>query len=96
MLVITAAVKSLEGKEEQLRQRLEALVDVVRSSEPDCLEYTMHRITNDKSRFFFYEKYRNQAAFDLHTSTPYFKQLAADIEPLLAEPIDLQVLEIIK
>jgi quinol monooxygenase YgiN len=96
MLVITAAVKALKGKEEELRERLEAMVDVVRSSEPDCLEYTLHRGADDKSRFFFYEKYRNPAAFDLHTSTPHFKQLVADIEPMLAGPIDLQVLEIIK
>jgi quinol monooxygenase YgiN len=96
MTVITAAVKALEGQEEQLRQRLETMVDVVRSSEPDCLEYTLHRGADDKTQFFFYEKYRSPEAFDLHTSTPHFKQLVADIEPLLAAPIDVQVLEIIK
>ncbi len=96
MLVITAAVKAKEGKEEELRRVLEAMVNQVRDKEPDCFEYTLHQGVEDKTRFSFYERYRNLEAIEVHMNTAHFKQLIADTETLLAEPIDVQVLEIIK
>jgi quinol monooxygenase YgiN len=96
MIVITAAVKAMEGKEEELREVLEAMVNQVRDKEPDCFEYTLHQGIEDKTRFSFYERYRNLEAIELHKNTDHFKQLIADTETLLAEPIDVQILEIIK
>ncbi len=96
MIIITATWQAKPGHEAALRQHLETMVEAVRTHEPLCLEYTLHQGLEHRGTFFFYEQYLDRAAIDVHTSTPHFEQLMAHTKDLLATPVDVQLMEIIK
>lgn len=98
MVVITAAWEAKPGKEVALRKELETMVDAVRKNEPNCLEYTLHQglDANQKATFFFYERYTDRTAIDVHKNTPHFKALIANTESLIAKSVDVKILEAIK
>jgi quinol monooxygenase YgiN len=71
-----------KGKEKELEEALSAMIPNVQNEE-DTLQYSLHRSRNNPGKFFFYEKYKDQAAFDFHCSTSYFKELFSKTPGLL-------------
>lgn len=96
MIFITAAWKAKAGKESELAKHLKKMVEAVHHAEPNCLQYDLHQGLEDKTRFFFYEKYTDKAAIDFHKSTPHFKELIATTEGLIAEPVQVELLQLVK
>lgn len=96
MLIITASWKAKPGKESELEKQLREMVAQVKKSEPKCLQYTLHRGTEDRSRFYFYERYEDPKAFEFHKTTPHFKKLIANTESLIAEPVQVGLFEVIQ
>jgi quinol monooxygenase YgiN len=87
MIVINAIVEAKKGKEEELENLLRAMIPQVQE-EDGAVIYTLHRSRNSKGKYFFYEKYKDQAAVDYHFSTHYFKELIDKFSNLLeTEPI---------
>ena len=82
MIVVVAILKAQAGKEKAMEDALKAIVPKVQCEE-GTLAYTLHRAHNDPGKFLFYEKYKDKAAFDYHSSTPHFKELFGEIGPLL-------------
>ncbi|MBK9614219.1 MAG: antibiotic biosynthesis monooxygenase [Uliginosibacterium sp.] len=74
MTVITAVLEAHPGREAELETELRKLVAQV-AQEPGALEYTLHRAPDHASRFYFYERYRDQAAVDAHWATPLLQTL---------------------
>lgn len=83
MIVLTATFQARPGCEIELEQVLRSMIAPV-SKETGVLEYALHRSPQDAGRFFFYEKYRDQAAVDLHGATPYLKRLLETVPALCA------------
>ena len=54
--------------------------------EPGCLRFDVLRDRDDPNRFYFYEVYRDEAAFEAHRQTPHFKLYFEKSQPLLAAP----------
>ena len=81
MTVVTAVFDARPGCEAKLEAALRELVGKV-AAEPGVLEYTVHRASDAPGRFYFYERYRDQAAIDLHMTTPYLRQVL-DLVPEL-------------
>ena len=81
MTVVTALFDARPGCEAKLEAALRELVGKV-AAEPGALEYTLHRASDAPGRFYFYERYRDQAAVDLHMATPYLKHVL-DLVPEL-------------
>ena len=96
MIFITAAWKAKQGKESELAKHLKKMVQGVKNNEPNCLQYDLHQGLEDKTRFFFYEKYTDKGAIELHKSTPHFKELLAKTEGLTAEPVQVELLQLVK
>ena len=96
MIIITATWKAKKGKEATLKKHLSKMVAEVHKNEPDCLQYTLHQGLEDKTRFFFYERYRDMNAIEFHKSTPHFKTLVAATEGLIAEPVRVELLEVLE
>jgi len=92
MIVLSAEMQAKPGSEAECEQVLRALIAPV-SKEEGAIDYRLHRAPDIPGRFFFYEKYRDQAAFDLHMGTSYLKDTLTRIEPLLAEKPRLVVYE---
>jgi quinol monooxygenase YgiN len=85
MTVITAAFEAHPGREGELETVLRKLVAQV-AQEPGALEYTLHRAPDHARRFYFYERYRDQAAVDAHWATPHFKHFLDCVAELCATP----------
>ncbi len=88
MIVFTATLTAKPGKEKELER---ALVDMVESveSEEGALAYVLHRSKEFPERFFFYEKYVDQKAWEFHDSTLYMKRLLEKLDSLLGEEIKI-------
>ncbi len=83
MFVIVAKLKAQEGKEDDIEKALLKMFPEVRAKEEGTMSYIMHKAKDNPRVFLFYEKYKDQEAFQHHSSTPYFKELFATIGPLL-------------
>lgn len=81
MIVVTAVFDARPGCEAKLEAALRELVGKV-AAEPGALEYTLHRAPDAPGRFYFYERYRDQAAVDTHMATPNLKKVL-DLVPEL-------------
>ena len=88
MLVITAMLKVLEGKGDELEQEFKKLAPKV-LEEPGIITYVVHRSIDDPSRFFVYEKYKSREDFDYHCSTPHFKEFFEAFEPIKDEDLEI-------
>lgn len=96
MIIITAAWKAKAGKEAELAKQLKQMVAGVKKNEPNCLQYTLHQGFEDKGRFYFYERYTDIKAVELHKTTPHFNQLIANTKDLTAEPVQVGLYEVLE
>ena len=71
VLTVVARIRASKGKGDALATLLAEQAGVVRSAEPGCLVYRVHRSTRDPELFLFYETYVDEAAFYLHRNAPH-------------------------
>lgn len=50
--------------------------------EPGCFRFDILRDGEKSTRFYLYEVYRDEAAFEAHLETPHFKQWKSIVEPM--------------
>jgi quinol monooxygenase YgiN len=82
MIVVTAKLRSVEGKGDELEQKFRELSPKV-LKDPGTISYAVHRGVNAPNDFFVYEKYESMEAFKLHGSTEHFKEFSKSIASLL-------------
>jgi quinol monooxygenase YgiN len=82
MIVVVARMKAKPGKEQEMEEALRWIIPQVESEE-GTLQYVLHRAKKEAGTFLFYEMYRDKAALNIHSSTPYFAELFGKIGPLL-------------
>jgi len=54
--------------------------------EPGCLRFDVLQDNSDPNHFYFYEVYRDEAAFQAHGQAPHFARWRAAAAEVLAEP----------
>lgn len=74
MTVVTAVFEARPERAAELENVLRELVGKV-ASEAGAVTYVLHRDRNAPNRFFFYERYRDQSAVDVHMATTYLKNV---------------------
>ena len=73
-LIVTAFWEAKPGE-------VDALVGIIRKflpqaqAEPGVLAFQIHQSLEEPTRFFFYEVFKNEAAFAEHSQAPHFKTL---------------------
>ena len=82
-MVIIGKLKAQSGAEAEMEKAFREMIAKVQDNEEGTLAYTLHRSQIDPTVFMFYERYRDKAAFDSHSSTPYIQELLATLGPLL-------------
>lgn len=92
MIVVCATIRARSGKEREVEASLRAVVENVKE-EPGAVMYSLHKAINHPEKFFFYEKYRDQKAFEDHMATPYFKDMIVKIKPLLEKEPNIDMYE---
>lgn len=92
MIVIAATFQAKPGCEAQLEKALRSMIAPV-AKEAGVVEYALHRSPTDAGRFFFYEKYKDQAAVEFHGNTPYLKALLESVPALCAVAPSVELYE---
>jgi quinol monooxygenase YgiN len=71
----------LEDRVAEFDKLTEAVVEEVRSREPDTLAFIAHAVPSAPMQRILYEVYRDRAAYQRHTQQPYVRQFEADRRP---------------
>ena len=93
MIVVTAKLKARREDAEEVEKQFRMLVEYVRNEEPGTLTYLFHRAKDDRSRFFFYERYQDEESLAKHTSSLRFQQVFGKVSPLIEEPPVIEMYE---
>ena len=93
VLTVVARIRAAKGKEAALAALLTEQVGVVLRAEPGCLVYRLHRSVKDPELFYFYETYKDDAAFETHRNAPHLAAFRErrEKEGLTAGPAEVDV-----
>jgi len=90
MVIVTARVKLQSGKSEEFIEAARVMQTHVKN-DPGALQYSLCRAADDPDSFMFYERYEDEEAFAYHMSTEHCKTLTGTIDPLMAEPVQVNM-----
>jgi quinol monooxygenase YgiN len=77
VLIVTAFWETKPGEEQAVAAILSRFVPHAQE-EPGVENFVVHRSRSEPSKFFFYEVFKDEAAFAAHQQTAHFKQLIAE------------------
>ncbi|MBI3992937.1 MAG: antibiotic biosynthesis monooxygenase [Candidatus Lambdaproteobacteria bacterium] len=78
MIVLGATIKAKAGSEAKLADCFKRLAEKVKTEE-GTLVYIFNQSKKTPTTFLVYEQYKDQAAFDHHGQTPYFKEIGREM-----------------
>lgn len=86
----TRVFARIQSKPQHAESVLGILLELVRQSrqEPGVIFYELFE-TQEGGEFLVNEKYQDAAAFEAHLASPHFKEAAAKLHELLAEPVKI-------
>jgi len=73
MICLAVTYTFQPGKEDEAVGYLRELIPASRK-ESGCRMYVVHRGKDDPAKFFIYEQYDDQAAFDAHVKSEHFQR----------------------
>lgn len=89
-VTVVAVIKAKTGCNDALRAELLKLVGPTMQEE-GCINYDLHESQEEPGHFLFYENWKSKEALDRHLKMPYIGEMLRKAEPLLAEPVDIQL-----
>ena len=92
MIGVVAKLSIQEAKVDEAIDLIKELMTGV-ATEEGTLLYTMNQDKANPSTIVIMERYKDQAAFDYHSSTPHFKAFFGKIGGLLAGKPDLNIMD---
>lgn len=84
LLTVIARMHAKPGKEQELREALEGLVEPT-SQEKGYVNYDLHQGVEDPGWFFFYENWDSAEDLDAHLSAPHLVAFAGRLDEFLDE-----------
>ena len=87
--MITAKVFIKPGKETEFITAAKMMIGNS-NKEEGCLGYMLYQDPYEKTNFIFVEKYKNQAAIDIHFATPYFKEFGTLTADWTSKPMEIK------
>jgi quinol monooxygenase YgiN len=93
-VTILARIKAKSGMEQKVKEELLALVGPARLEE-GCINYELHQVVDDNTLFVFYENWRSKEDLDKHMATAHFQTFATRAHDLLAESVEITLMEMI-
>ncbi|MBD3268206.1 antibiotic biosynthesis monooxygenase [bacterium] len=91
-ITVIAKIVAKEDKMEEVQTELQALIEPTRKEE-GCLDYILHRHTENPAIFLFYENWASKQDLENHLQKPHLQAFAAKADTLLAEPLDVQIFQ---
>ncbi|PVZ07688.1 putative quinol monooxygenase [Actinomycetospora cinnamomea] len=87
LLTVIAHMKALPGKEQELREALESLVEPT-LAEDGCVNYDLHQGKDDPSWFFFYENWTGADKLQAHLANDHLVKFAGRLDEFLVGGAD--------
>ncbi|RWX36657.1 putative quinol monooxygenase [Rhizobium leguminosarum] len=91
-LTVIAIMKAKKGAEEELGNRLKALVEPSRS-EAGCINYDCHQDQENPGEWVMYENWKDRSDLDHHFTMPYHIKFIADVPDLIEGEIEMHYLD---
>ena len=76
----TAHLRTREDIVEEFRDRLLRHAGITRAAEPGCHRFDIHQEAEDPALFLLIEIYADEAAFNLHRTSPHYLQFREDVK----------------
>lgn len=89
MIIMTAVLRPAAGKSEELEAALATLIPET-FKESGAVEYRLHKTRDNSGRYWFFERFANQAALDEHLAMPYVQSVFARFPELLEGPPEVE------
>jgi quinol monooxygenase YgiN len=93
-IAVVAVLKAQPVKEDSLEEALGRLVSPSRKDD-GCISYDLHRNSDDRSVFVFYERWESKELLDKHLAQPHLTAFSKKARELLDGPSDVKILEIL-
>ena len=93
-VTVSARIKARPGMEEKVRLELLSLVEPSRK-DAGCISYDLHQALDDRTLFLFHEQWESREHLEKHLRAPHVQALLEKADFLLAEPIQVTLLEVI-
>ena len=85
MLVVTVNFQARSDKVTEFRDAILFQARSARENETGCRQFDVCQSSDDPTRFFVYEIYDDEAAFEVHRNSPHSAIARERIKDLLAE-----------
>ena len=92
MLAVIAKIKVKEGKADDLVQLMKDIIPSVKQEE-GTLYYTVNRDRTDPNLVVVVEKYKDDAAFGVHSSSPQLAELFGKAQSLVEGDMELMMMD---
>jgi quinol monooxygenase YgiN len=91
-LFLFARFHARPGCEASLRQAIHTVAGPTKL-EPGCLGYQAFQSVRVQGEFYVYSRWRDSAAFELHSSLPHTVQFISTVEALIDHPLSVSLTE---
>ena len=91
---VVAKIEALPGKAEVVREILGKLIEPTRK-EAGCITYELWQNRANETDFTFVEVWGSEAALDTHAASQHLKDVAAELQGLVARPTDVRRYDLI-
>jgi len=95
MLTVVAKLPIKEGKMDEAVAAFKVLMSKVAAEEGTVL-YSLNRDKANPNMLIVVEQYKDKAALDFHSSTPYFKEFFAASAAFIGGRPEMSVMEVIE
>lgn len=89
LLTVIAFMRAKPGKETELREALEALIEPTQQEE-GYVNYDLHQSISDPGLFYFYENWESGEHLDAHLDAPHLQQFVGRLNELLEGDLNIQ------
>ena len=90
MIGVIATLKIKEGKGTEFEATANQLVQNVNANEEGVVYYDLYK--QDDTTYVFLERYKDQAALDIHRQTDYYKAAGAQLGAFVTTAPDIKIL----
>ena len=85
MFVVTVNFEAKPDKIDAFKEAILGHATRCLEREPGCLQFDVSQDPKNSARFFLYEVYRDEAAFDAHRASPHMAETGKVIPDLVAK-----------
>jgi quinol monooxygenase YgiN len=82
LVTVIAHMRAKPGREQDLRDALEALIEPTRQEEGH-VNYDLHQGIEDSSLFYLYENWESVDTHETHMNTPHLEDFGSRLDELL-------------